>query len=66
LLKIAPNFKKYISQKLKLEKPNTITKVISEPSVATMIETNFKIDIAAIKKKQPHGNYPNTSWEEHC
>ncbi len=37
LLKIAPNLKKYMWQKLKLEKPNIATKKISKPSVATMV-----------------------------
>jgi hypothetical protein len=32
-------------QKLKLEKPNIITKVISKLNVATMIETHFEFDI---------------------
>jgi hypothetical protein len=36
-------------QKLKLEKLNVTTKVISKPSVATMVETHTKVDIAAIE-----------------
>jgi hypothetical protein len=31
-------------QKLKLEKPNITTKVISKPSVATMVETHSKVN----------------------
>ncbi len=49
LLKITPDLKKYMWQKLKLEKPNIATKVILEPSVAIMVETHFKVDIATIK-----------------
>ncbi len=36
-------------QKLKLEKPNIVIKVILEPSVAIMIETHSEIDIASIE-----------------
>jgi hypothetical protein len=35
--------------KTKLKKPNIITKVISEVSVAIMIETHSKVDIVTIK-----------------
>ncbi len=49
LLKIAPNLKKYMWQKLKPEKPNITTKVISEPSVATMVETHSKVNIATLE-----------------
>ncbi len=36
-------------QKLKPEKPNIATKQISKPSVATMVETHFELNIVAIK-----------------
>ncbi len=38
-LKITPNLKIYMWQKLKLEKLNIITKVILDPNVTTIIET---------------------------
>jgi len=49
LLKITPNFKKYMWQKLKLKKPNIATKQISKPSVAIMVETHSKLDTIAIE-----------------
>ncbi len=36
-------------QNLKLKKPNIAIKVILDPSVATMIETHFELNIATIK-----------------
>jgi hypothetical protein len=30
-------------------KPNIITKVVPKPSVATLIETHFEVDIAIVK-----------------
>ncbi len=49
LLKIALDLKKYMWQKLKLEKPNIATKQISKPSVATIVGTHFELDITIIK-----------------
>jgi uncharacterized ubiquitin-like protein YukD len=49
LLKITLDFKKYMWQKLKLEKPNITTRVISTLNVTTMIKTRFEVDIATIK-----------------
>ncbi len=49
LLKIAPDFKKYIWQKLKTKKPNITSKMILKPSVATMVETHFEIDTPIIE-----------------
>jgi hypothetical protein len=49
LLKITPYLKNYMWQKLKLEKLNIITKQISKPSVATVVETHAKIDTSATK-----------------
>jgi hypothetical protein len=49
LLKIAPDLKKYMSQKLKPKKPNINIKVISKPNVATMIETHFEVDTITIE-----------------
>jgi hypothetical protein len=49
LLKIAPDLKKYMWQKLKPKKPNIIIKVISEPSVTTVIETHSEINIIVIE-----------------
>jgi hypothetical protein len=49
LLKITPNLKKYMWQKLKPKNPNISIKVISKPSVATMIETHSKVDIVNIE-----------------
>jgi hypothetical protein len=48
LLKITPDVKKYIWQKLKLEKPNITTKAILKPNVAIVIETHFKINTTTI------------------
>jgi hypothetical protein len=36
-------------QKLKPKKPNITTKHMSEPSVATMVETHYELDITTIK-----------------
>ncbi len=49
LLKITPNFKKYMWQKLKLEKTNIVIQQMLEPSVATMVETYSKLDTMAIE-----------------
>jgi len=49
LLKIPPYLKKYMWQKLKLEKPNITIKHISKPSVATMVETHFELDSTTIE-----------------
>ncbi len=49
LLKVAPNFNRYMWWKLKPEKPNIATTMISEPSVAIMIKTHFKVNIIVIK-----------------
>ncbi len=46
-LKISHDLIKYMWQKLKPEKPNIVTKVISEPSVTIMI--NYEIDITTIE-----------------
>jgi hypothetical protein len=48
LLKITPNFYKYMWQKLKLEKLNITIKVMLKPSVTTIIETHSKVDITII------------------
>jgi hypothetical protein len=49
LLKITPNLKKYMWQKLKPKKPNITTKVISKPSVATMLETCSELNTTIIE-----------------
>jgi len=49
LLKIAPNLKKYMWQKLKRKKRDIATKVISKPNVAIVIETHSKIDTIIIE-----------------
>ncbi len=49
LMKMAQNFKKYIWQKLKPKKPNITSEMISEPSVATMVETHFKTNTVVIE-----------------
>ncbi len=49
LLKIAPDLKKYMWQKLKPKKPNITTKVILKPNVATMVETHYKVDITTLE-----------------
>jgi hypothetical protein len=49
LLKVAPNFKKYMWKKLKLEKPNITTKTILEFSLDIIIETRSKVDTTTIK-----------------
>jgi hypothetical protein len=49
LLKVTPDLKKYMWQKLKLEKPNIATKTILEPSLAIIIETHSKVDITTIE-----------------
>jgi len=45
LLKITPDLKDNMWQKLKPEKPNINTKQISKPNVAILVETHFKSDI---------------------
>jgi hypothetical protein len=42
------------------------SKVISELSVATMVETHFEVDTTTIEVDIPYGSYPSISWEEHC
>jgi hypothetical protein len=49
LLKLTPNCMKYMWQKVKLERPNITTKVISKPSVTIVIETHSKVDTATIE-----------------
>jgi hypothetical protein len=49
ILQITLGVKKYMWQKLKLKKPNITNKMISKPSVATMVETHFEVNIAVIK-----------------
>jgi len=49
LLKITPNLKENMWQKLKPEKPNIATKQISKPSVAIMVETHSKLHIIVIE-----------------
>jgi len=49
LLKITLDLKKYMRHKLKPKKPNIATKMILKPSVTTMVETHFELDIAATK-----------------
>jgi hypothetical protein len=48
-LKIAPDLKKYMWQKLKPKKPNITTKMISKPSVATVIDTHYEVDTTTIE-----------------
>jgi hypothetical protein len=40
--------------------------MISKPSVATMVETHFEVDIVVIKVDNQIAGYLSTSWEEHC
>jgi hypothetical protein len=49
LLKIKPNLKNYMWQKLKPKKPNIATQVIPESNVAIVVETHSELDIATIK-----------------
>jgi hypothetical protein len=49
LVKITPNLMKYMWQKIKPEKPNITTKVMSKPSVTIMIKTHSEIDTATIE-----------------
>ncbi len=49
LLKVAPNLKKYMWQKLKLQKPNIDTKTTIKPSLAIEIETHSKVDTPTIE-----------------
>ncbi len=49
LVKIAPDLKKYMWQKLKPKKLNITTKQILEPSVATMVATHFELNTITIK-----------------
>ncbi len=48
LLKITPNLKEYMWQKLKPVKPNKIIKMISKPNVAIVVQTHSKVDIVVI------------------
>jgi hypothetical protein len=45
LLKITPNLKKYMWQKLKFGKPNVTTKHISKPNVVIVVETHSQLNI---------------------
>jgi hypothetical protein len=49
LLKITPNLKRYMWQKLKPKKPNINAKHISKPSVAILVKTHSKLDITSIE-----------------
>jgi len=49
LLKITPNLKKYLWQKLKLKKPNITIKQMSKPSVATMVENHLELKTTTIE-----------------
>ncbi len=49
MLKITLDLKKYMWQKLTLEKPNISTKHILKHSITTMVETHAKLDIIVIK-----------------
>jgi hypothetical protein len=46
---IAEDITKYMWQKLKVEKPNILTKQILKPSVAIVVETHSELDIVAIE-----------------
>jgi hypothetical protein len=50
LLKITLDLKKYVWQKLKLEKANIATKVIPKPNVAIVMETHFEVDTATVEE----------------
>ncbi len=49
LLKITPNLKKYMWQKLKPKKPNITTKQISKPNVAIVVGTHSELGTTFIK-----------------
>jgi hypothetical protein len=49
LLKIAPDLKKYMRQKLKPKKPNIATQVILESNVTIMVKTHSELNIATIE-----------------
>ncbi len=49
LLKIAPDLKKYMWQKLKPKKLNITTKHISKPSIVTMVELHSKLNTITIE-----------------
>jgi hypothetical protein len=49
LLKIAPDLKKYMWQKLKSKKSNITTKHISKRNVTTMVDTHSKLNPITIK-----------------
>jgi len=49
LLKITPNLKKYLWQKLKLKKPNITIKQMSKPSVTTMVENHLELKTTTIE-----------------
>jgi hypothetical protein len=49
LLKKTLDFKIYRWQKLKPKRPNIVTKVILQPSVAIVINTHFVVDIVAME-----------------
>ncbi len=48
LLKIKPNLKNYMWQKLKPKKPNIATQVIPESNVAIVVETHSELDTLVI------------------
>jgi hypothetical protein len=49
LQKITLDLKKYMWQKLKLEKPNISSKVILKPNVAIVVETHFELNMVTIE-----------------
>ncbi len=49
LLKITSDLKKYMWQKLKLEKLNIVIKQMSEPSVTIVVETYSELDTIVIE-----------------
>jgi len=49
LLKITPNLKKCMWQKLKPKKPNITIKQISELAIVTMVETHSQLDTTIVE-----------------
>jgi hypothetical protein len=49
LLKLTPDLKKYMWQKLKPKNPNIVIKMILKPSVAIVIKTHSEVDTRFIR-----------------
>lgn len=63
LLKMAPNLKKYLWQKLKPKKQLGCLKVVFEKLVHSSFCTLYNTDVQLLKKQ--YGGYSSINWEEY-